>query len=113
MAKAFFQEFFQALGFIAGLIAAIAIVRWYFKVRFPARAPVITWAKFLEELLAQQLYSEAAIVRDLIRGKNETEKVKTPKQFKVYKKKKMHMEDKYEQATFSVVTDYIIEVKDK
>lgn len=111
MIKEFLEGVAHFLSFFLSLAVSLYIFLKWHKIKFPVKAPVSTWKVYLESVIEDQEFIEAAAICKLIEGKEDNDRIKTPKGYSVYKKRKLHMEDKYEQATFSFDHEYIIERK--
>ena len=94
------------------LIIGVGFTLWI-RYKKPPKAPYETWNKYFEQVLKDEEYDEAAMLRDLLKDKVEGDEINTPKGYKVRKKAKLDMADQYDNATFKMDYYYVIEKKKK
>lgn len=91
---------------VFGLIIALYLVYKYYKWRTKVKAPVWAWEKYINVLIAEDEFEEVIKIQKLLKDKGYYDEIPTPKGFKVRKREKLDLEDRFEEMTFVLNKSY-------
>lgn len=92
---------------VIGIALAIYIVYKIYKWRERVNAPVWAWEKYIKTLITDEEYEEVMRINAILNDKEYYDKIPTPKGYKVRKKQKLDLEDRFEEMTFVMRVSYV------
>lgn len=104
MLEHFFKGFFGILGYLSAIVLTIVV----YKLVTRKKAPCWAWERYVEYLILDEEFEEAQRLTAIIKNKDRHALIRTPRGYKVRRKKNLDLQDRYEEMTWVVSDSYVI-----